>query len=237
MTNRDKVLLALSSSLQPLDDDEIARRAGFSQRQTANMICRALEQDGVLCREPGPTGKIVNRLLARGPEGQVPQPSPTGDADAAPIPGERPDPNLAAGSSLEQRDAERHLLAALSAQLGKNLTPRRLAHPSGARVELDGADQHLTILVECWAHQGPAKVAQKYKLVNDAVKLSWIARSITPPPERLIICVSDPAAVQHLHGASWQRAAIRDLGVELVVVELPPQVVDAVKAAQTRQYR
>ena len=45
------------------------------------------------------------------------------------------------------------------------------------------------MLVECWAHQGPTKVAQKYKLVNDATKLSWIARSLPRPP-RLVLCVS-----------------------------------------------
>lgn len=104
-------------------------------------------------------------------------------------------------------------------------------------MEIDGADDDLRVLVECWAHQGPAKVSQKYKLVNDAVKMHWIAQSLTPPPKRLIICVSDGAAVRHLRGRSWQGQAIADLGVELCVVELPDEVVAAVSAAQTRQYR
>ncbi|GAA3870368.1 hypothetical protein GCM10022275_19710 [Tessaracoccus defluvii] len=45
------------------------------------------------------------------------------------------------------------------------------------------ADQQLTTLVECWAHQGPAKVAQKSKLVTDAVKLHWVAQSLSPAPD------------------------------------------------------
>jgi hypothetical protein len=69
-----------------------------------------------------------------------------------------------AGSSHEQRAAESIMLAALAQALDLTLSPRRLHHPSGARVELDGADPDLRVLVECWAHQGPAKVAQKYKL-------------------------------------------------------------------------
>lgn len=228
MTKRDKVLEALKASLVPLDDDEIAKRAGFAQRQAANSICRALADQGVLVREPGPSGKIVNRLVGREPNSPVDQGA--GSVEAR---------NLAepAGSSRVQRDAERHMLAALSASLGVELAPRRLVHPTGARVELDGADDRLSVLVECWAHQGTAKVAQKYKLVNDAVKLAWIAKSLNPPPSRLIICVSDEAAVRHLRGTSWQGSAIRDLGVELAVVELGADVVAEIVAAQRRQFR
>ena len=104
------------------------------------------------------------------------------------------------------------MLVALGARLGVALAPRRLFHPSGARVEIDGADNNLSVLVECWAHQGRARVAQKNKLVVDATKLNWIANALDPKPTRLILCVSDPAAVAHLSGLSWQAQAIRELG-------------------------
>ena len=129
------------------------------------------------------------------------------------------------------------MLRVLSDQLGVELAPRKLQHSSGARVELDGADPDLTVLVECWAHQGPAKVAQKYKLVNDATKLSWVAGTLQTRPNRLILCVSDEAAVKHLRGKSWQGQAIASLGVEIAVVRLPTDVVEGIAAAQTRQYR
>lgn len=228
MTNREKVLEALKTSFVPLDDDEIAKNAGFAQRQTADIICRALADQGVLVREPGPSGKIVNRLVGREPH------SPTDQRAGSVAPTKPAEP---AGSSRVQRDAERHMLEALSASLGVELTPRCLVHPSGARVELDGADDRLSVLVECWAHQGTAKVAQKYKLVNDAVKLAWIAKSLNPHPSRLIICVSDEAAVRHLRGTGWQGSAIRDLGVELAVVELDSEVIAEIVAAQRRQFR
>ena len=141
------------------------------------------------------------------------------------------------GSSSEQRDAERVMLELLGMRLGVALQPRRISHELGAYVEVDGSSADLRFLVDCWAHQGTAKVAQKYKLVNDAVKLAWIAKTFDPRPERLILCVSDELAVAHLRGRSWQGAAIRDLGVEIEVVTLPAEVVDTIRAAQKRQFR
>jgi len=140
------------------------------------------------------------------------------------------------GSSHEQKLAERHILDALGKRLGLTLNPLRLTTVEGVSVQLDGADEDRTVLVECWAHQGPAKVAQKSKLVVDAVKLHWIAGTLAHAPRKLL-CVSDEAAVGHLRGRSWQAAAISDLGVEIVVVALPDEVRNSVLAAQRRQYR
>lgn len=84
---------------------------------------------------------------------------------------------------------------------------------------------------------GTGEGAQKYKLVNDAAKLHWIAGTMTPAPRRLILCVSDEAAVRHLRGRSWQGQAIADLGVEIHVVKLPVEMVASITQAQKRQYR
>lgn len=139
--------------------------------------------------------------------------------------------------SAVQRAAEAVMLTVLSGQLGVELAPTKLSHPSGARVEIDGAAPDLSVLVECWAHQGPAKVAQKYKLVNDATKLGWVTGWITPRPQRLLLCVSDLRAVQHLRGLSWQGQAIASLGVELVFVDLPADVISSILDAQKLQFR
>lgn len=240
MSNRDRILEALASSLEPLDDDELARRAGISPRQAVNQLCRAMESEGVLRRFRGAEGKIVNQVV--------------GGTSATRRPAEPPRPPMrlhglavepltsvpidtAAGDSQEQRLAEGHMLAALGKRLGLSLAPRRIFHPSGARVEIDGADPELTVLIECWAHQGSAKVAQKNKLVVDATKLNWIAKSLDPTPDRLVLCVSDPAAVGHLSGVSWQAQAIRELGVEIEIVSLDPSLIAALTDAQKRQYR
>jgi hypothetical protein len=41
---RERVVAAIRISSQPLDDDQVAARAGISPRQTVNQICRALER-------------------------------------------------------------------------------------------------------------------------------------------------------------------------------------------------
>lgn len=142
-----------------------------------------------------------------------------------------------AGSSHEQRAAEPVMLGLLARRIGVGLAPRRLTSPSGAYIDVDGVSSDGSVLVECWAHQGTAKVAQKYKLVNDAAKLQWAATWLEPPPKRLILCVSDELAVRHLRGRSWQGQAIRAMGVELEVVELPEELAWTLREAQVRQFR
>lgn len=221
MTNRERVLAALANASVALDDDELALRTGVQPRQTINQICTRLAAEGAIIRSVGPAGKLVNTL-----------PSQPLGVDAP----SQPPVAASAGSSHEQHAAEAVMREALGQRLDLDLAPRRLEHASGARVEVDCADERLTVLAELWAHQGTAKVAQKYKLVNDAVKLHWIAQSLSTSP-KLILCVSDEAAIRHLRGRSWQGQAIASLGVELVVVELPSDTVASITEAQKRQFR
>ena len=59
MTNADHILELLRR--QPgLDDDRISELTGIKPRQQVNQICRRLENQGVLRRSTGVTGKIVN---------------------------------------------------------------------------------------------------------------------------------------------------------------------------------
>jgi hypothetical protein len=91
------------------------------------------------------------------------------------------------------------------------------------------------VLVECWAHQGPSKVAQKHKVLADTLKLMWIATKIEPRP-RLVLCLSDPLAARPFlpTSKSWAAYAMRDLGVTIAVVDLPLEVQTKVRAAQQR---
>lgn len=143
----------------------------------------------------------------------------------------------AAGDSSEQRRVEALMLELLGRRRGTTLLPRRLSSPSGAYIDVDGVSEDGAILVECWAHRGPAKVAQKYKLVNDAAKLHWAARWMVPAPSELLLCVGDELAVKHLRGKSWQGEAIREMQVKIEVVELEEEDVAALLRAQQRQFR
>lgn len=242
-THRERILDVLRGSSLPLDDDQLARRTGIDPRQTVNQICRALEGAGILRRYVGPDGKLVNQLIGADtvdiatdhpPVAAKPGGPPEGPATLDRAEGHRGPP----GSSAEQRDAERVMLDLLAAEVGHELEPARLTVPSGARVEVDGADADRRILVECWAHQGPPKAAQRHKMLADAFKLTWIATTIRPRP-KLILCLSDELAAAPFlpTSRSWAAQALQDLGIVVAVVHIPDDVRLRIEKAQKRQYR
>ncbi|PZS30878.1 MAG: hypothetical protein DLM58_12930 [Pseudonocardiales bacterium] len=243
-TNRERILDALRLSSQPLDDDELSRRTGITPRQSVNQTCRALATAGLVRRVPGPDEKIVN-ILTRGGESAAAVRSVAERAPAelvSPVPGKTvviAEPaELPPGRSGEQRAAERVMLDVLAVRLGVRLDPARLTVPSGARVEIDGADLERTVLVECWAHQGKPKAAQRHKVLSDALKLTWIGSTIYPRPQ-LILCLSDPiAAAPFLRTTrTWAACALTDLDIGIEVVELPEDIRLGILAAQERRYR
>ena len=63
--HRDLVIELLRQAARPLDDDQLAKHAGITPRQTVNQICRSLERAGVLRRYTGAEGKIVNELTGQ----------------------------------------------------------------------------------------------------------------------------------------------------------------------------
>ena len=226
-TTADRVLELLRDAHRPLDDDELARRLGVSPRQTINQVCRRLQLDGHVRRVDGPDGKIVNQLVERAQPG-------TGNL-VRPVETVEPRP-VTPGSSHEQQQAESLMVDALGVQLGRSLRPRRL-QIGDSRVELDAADDDLTVLVEAWAHQGRPKSAQKHKVLADALKLVWIASTLPRTPA-LILCLSDDEAARHfVSGRSWAAVALADLGISVRVVDLPAEVRQAVRTAQDRQRR
>jgi hypothetical protein len=194
----------------------------------------------VLSRLPGPDGKKVNRLLADASS------LPVDTVRAAPGPPDGPEliiqhadeGAVPPGSSREQREAERTMLDILGHQLGLHLEPATIASSSGARIEVDGTDADYSVLVECWAHQGPPKSAQRHKVLADAFKLTWIASTLPTRP-RLILCLADPlAAARFMPGSrSWAAQAFDDLRIGIAIVDLPAHVRQRVRAAQHRQYR
>lgn len=239
-TRRERVIQAIRASSRPLDDDQLAIRTGISPRQSVNQVYRELEQSGLIRRQTGPDSKIVNEWLGhQQPAGEGRrQPAPDPDEQHLVVPEVAADEKIPPGSSAEQRAAERVMLDLLGGELGLELNPVRISVPSGERVEVDGADASRKVLVECWAHQGAPKIAQRHKVINDAFKLTWIATTLYPKPH-LILCLSDPqAAAPFLPSArSWAARAIQDFGITIKVVALPAEVRQSVLDAQRRQFR
>ncbi|MFI5833632.1 hypothetical protein ACIA5A_08130 [Micromonospora sp. NPDC051300] len=222
VTIAERVMQELIRARAPLDDDELARRLGVQPRQTINQACRRLEQDHRLRRYIGVGGKMVNEIRT----------DPVDTIVAQEVP-----PAPPAGDSAAQRRAEGIMLALLGERLGQSLRPRRFLLPDGARVEVDGADEGLTILVEAWAHQGPPKSAQKHKVLADAMRLLFVASTLPARP-RMVLCLSDEEAARHFTTSrSWAASALRTFDVHVEVVELPPEMRSEIVAAQRRQYR
>ncbi|NEE01200.1 hypothetical protein [Phytoactinopolyspora halotolerans] len=149
---------------------------------------------------------------------------------------EDPLPNVPAGDSSVQREAEVVMLDALAQALRIPLVPERIRLPDGTWVDVDGVSHEPPVLVEAWAHQGKPKSAQRNKVLSDALKLIHVAK-ILGQEHRRMLCFSDTEAAQPFVGNTWYAAALRDQRVEVHVVALPRSWRTRILEAQQRQYR
>lgn len=129
------------------------------------------------------------------------------------------------------------MLKALAAELGLTFRAGSRVMPDGTRVELDAISENPPVLVEAWSHHGRPKSAQKQKVMTDALKLVWAEAVLFPSGARKILAFADEAAAAHFRGASWMAAALVHLGIEVLVVEVPDDVREAIRRAQLRQFR
>jgi hypothetical protein len=126
------------------------------------------------------------------------------------------------------------MLELLSQQLAVTLRKGRLRNAAGSYMEIDGMSQDPSILCEAWAHQGPAKSAQRAKVLVDAFKLVY-ASALLNGPVRKILLFSDESATSRFRGDTWAAQALSHYGIEIMVVELPEEIRDSVLRAQRRQ--
>jgi hypothetical protein len=137
------------------------------------------------------------------------------------------------GRSNEQREAERAMIDALAELLNAPLEPARVPLPDGSHMEIDGATEDLSVLVEAWAHQGPPESAQKAKVAKDALKLAFAARLIGTGPRKILLFSCHEAA-RHFTGLGWEAAALREFEIEVIVVKPPDDLGERVLAAQAQ---
>jgi hypothetical protein len=135
--------------------------------------------------------------------------------------------------SSAQRAAEPLILAAVAAQLGVSLTPKRLTLPGGATADVDGVSDDESVLVEVFAHQGALKGGQRGKIARDTLKLITLGRH--RPGARLILALADARAARPLTAKSWLGEALARWKVEVLVVDLDDAVREGIRAAQVRQ--
>jgi hypothetical protein len=78
--------------------------------------------------------------------------------------------------SLAQRVAEPLILAGIAKSVGRDLSPKSLKLPNGARVDVDGVDSAESVFVEVFAKQGRLRGAQFHKVARDALKLITLTK-------------------------------------------------------------
>ena len=139
-------------------------------------------------------------------------------------------------NSEVQRSAEFEMISWLELQLDCKLSPKRVSVSDGVRLELDGFSQEPLIICEAWAHQGTPKSAQKYKVMNDAMKMVF-TRMIIGTHARAILLFADEEAAIHFRGNTWQAAALKANQIEIYVAELSEVLLANIRRAQTNQYR
>jgi hypothetical protein len=138
-----------------------------------------------------------------------------------------------ASDSTAQSDAEPLILAAVSGQFGVALAPRRLTLPGGATADVDGVAPDESVLVEVFARQGALKGGQRGKIARDALKLITLGQH--RPGARLILALADEAAAKPLKAKSWLAEALTTFSIEVLVVDLDPDVRAGIRDAQVRQ--
>jgi hypothetical protein len=92
------------------------------------------------------------------------------------------------------------------------------------------------LLVEVWA-SGSAKASPKAKVLTDAFKLSFAATLVPRRPRLLLLFSDQEAAAPFRSPRTWSAAAIRQAGIEVMVVTLPEQERAKIRDAPRRQYR
>lgn len=136
------------------------------------------------------------------------------------------------GNSSVQCTAEVAIRLALEKELKKLLPSLNIK----GLPRLDGfADGKQPICVEIWAHQGPAKSAQKAKVMQDMCKL-LLCQCLLRRKCRKIFVVSDEGALSFLRN-SWQRQFAEKFGIETRTVHIAEEIRQRIRRAQKQQYR
>lgn len=135
--------------------------------------------------------------------------------------------------SRAQRDAEPLMREKVAEHIGKSLSPATVQLESGALVQVDGASDDESVLVEILAPQGPLRGGQRHKVAQDALKLITLGRS--RPGAQLILAFADADAAAYASKGTWLAEAVAAWGISVLVVELDQAVRTGIRDAQVRQ--
>lgn len=157
--------------------------------------------------------------------------SPDQDADGdEALTDEQPEVGDHLSSSKLQGQIELEMLTILGNELGKPLGKKSIGY-HGAKMEIDGVDEHQTVFVEAFAHIGSFKSGQRRKIATDVLK--FVGLRADRPDASFVLAFADDAARSSVVG--WLRAVTEQHGIELVVVGLPKSSIEKLMKTQQDQ--
>lgn len=136
--------------------------------------------------------------------------------------------------SSAQRAAEAAVLAALTSQLGFSILGGRVDVGNGCFMNVDGINVEQRFACEVFSRIGKLQAAQVEKVASDVLKLAFVEK-VLGGNWRKVACFVDETAANTLRNRSWLARAAETVGVQVLVVELPPHLHESVVAAQARQ--
>ena len=105
-------------------------------------------------------------------------------------------------------------------------------------MSIDGIDRRAGIAVEIIARIGERSASRDKKVVADATKLFLAKRALSPSFRLLLVgCDAEFLSYYDTTSSKWQAHALRELGIELTLVDLPPAERQLLVDAQERQGR
>ena len=134
------------------------------------------------------------------------------------------------GDANVQKLAEGPILASLARQpefAGVSAATQTLLLDGGVRISVDGQTPDGSVLVEAFAHQGALKPGQMKKVAQDILKLSLVRSQPGRESTRLVIVFASGQALNSVLG-SWLRLAAQVHHIELVQVEIDPELRDQI---------
>jgi hypothetical protein len=124
------------------------------------------------------------------------------------------------------------MLRAAEAVLGCRLVSKPVDLGT-CRLVLDGRSDKPRVLCEAFARVGSIKPAHEDKVMKDALRLFVAGRMLGRKYRKVLLFMDERVAGSFRKG--WKAAALKVLGVELLVVDVNRQVRESVVAAQGRQ--
>jgi len=204
------------------------RRAEGVSRSRNDHAPSAREQSPDLDRET-----LYNRLARTQQEYGDRPPEPLRDDRGQHLADDGGDDDPEPLDSTEMREVETSMIAELGRRLGMQLSPRSFVLPEGGRLVIDAASGDAQFLCEAWAYQGPPRAPQRHEVLAEAFKLHFLAQ-VLGGDRRLALLFGDAQAAAPFRGSKWFAQALRMMGIEIHVVDLPEELRRRVITTQER---